>query len=465
MLSFFQNKIYHRLPVFLQNVAISFYGLTWMKRRLGGRFNSFLSDYKSREQYSEEEWYAYQEHRLRSLLVHAFNTVPYYNKVLSDAGLDSETLASFSLNKLSTLPMLQKQTLREQGSSALLSSRLEPGGAFFSSSGSTGTPVRLLFSERMHQEWSAAFEARIRHWAGVTYSDPRGMIGGRMVVHSSQTSGPFYRYNYAEKQTYFSITHLSRQHAADYVDGLVKNKVRYLTGYAISISLLANYINELGISMPPLKAVITSSEKLTPQMRVSIRLAFGCKTYDSWSGIEACGLISECEHGRLHMSPDLGILEVLDETGKPVAPGEIGEVVCTGLLNYDQPLIRYRIGDMVRLGADQHCPCGRHMPVVEEIVGRIDDVVTLKDGRQLSSFNRFFADISGIQEVQVVQTDYSRFELNLVPAAGYSARTEEAIRKMFQDKLGPVDLSINLIDRIPRNSNGKFRAVVSNLKQ
>jgi phenylacetate-CoA ligase len=157
---------------------------------------------------------------------------------------------------------------------------------------------------------------------------------------------------------------------------------------------LARFIQERNLDAPQLKAVITSSEKLTVEMRKTFQDVYQCKTYDSWSGLEACGLVSECEHGSLHMSPDLGILEILDEAGQPVKPGEVGEVVCTGLINYDQPLIRYRIGDRMRLG-NNNCSCGRNMPtVIEEIVGRVEDTVIGQDGREMVRFHGIFIDLA-----------------------------------------------------------------------
>jgi len=94
-----------------------------------------------------------------------------------------------------------------------------------------------------------------------------------------------------------------------------------MTGYAMSNFFLARFFEEMKRETPALKAVITSSEKLTGAMRETFQRVYGCKSFDSWSGLEACGLVSECEHGSLHISPDLGLIELLDEHGKPVAPG------------------------------------------------------------------------------------------------------------------------------------------------
>ena len=300
------------------------------------------------------------------------------------------------------------------GVSSLLSSRREKVGEFYASSGSTGTPTQIVFSNAMHQRWSAAFEARIRNWAGISRFDARGMIGGRKVVQDGISNGPFYRYNFSEKQVYFSAYHISASNAGDYLNGIKKFNVQYMTGYAMSNFFLARFMEEMNLQVPALKAVITSSEKLTPEMRETFKKVYQCKSFDSYSGVEACGLISECESGRLHISPDVGILEIIKEDGTPCKPGETGEVVSTGFINYDQPLIRYRIGDSVTLSNEQNCSCGRSMPIVDEIVGRIEDTVIGRDGREMVRFHSIFINLNSIVEGQIIQHEIDEFEIKVV---------------------------------------------------
>jgi phenylacetate-CoA ligase len=317
----------------------------------------------------------------------------------------------------------------------------------------------------MHQRWSAGFEARIRHWAGIDRFTPRGMIGGRRVIAEGISKPPFYRYNLFEKQVYFSAYHISANSVDDYVDGMKRYGVQYMTGYAMSNYFLARFIQESKIDAPPLKAVITSSEKLTPAMRQVFYDVYRCKTYDSWSGVEACGLVSECEHGSLHISPDIGIIELLDDSGKPVKPGETGEVVCTGLINFDQPLIRYRIGDKMQLG-DRPCACGRSMPVIKEIMGRMEDTVVGKDGREIVRFHGIFIDLPNLIEAQLIQEDYDVFTIKAVASNGTLTEKEQAIiRQRMESQLGKIQLSIEQVSAIPRNPNGKFQAVISKVKR
>lgn len=463
-MSILANKLYSKSPVFLQNIGISMYGYKWKKRRFGGVFADELVKYKNRENSTHQQWNEYQNSELRRLLRHAYQTVPYYAEAFKKVGFNLWELNDMTTEDIQRLPFLEKNELRQYGTSTLLSTKLEKGGAFFASSGSTGTPTQILFSYSMHQRWSAGFEARIRHWAGVHRNSSRGMIGGRRVVPEGDAKPPFYRYNIFEKQVYFSAYHISAANAIDYLKGIKKRNVEYMTGYAMSNFFLARFFQEMKLEVPTLKAVITSSEKLTPDMRKIFEQVYHCKAYDSWSGLEACGLVSECEQGSLHLSPDLGIVEIIDEKGQHVKPGEAGEVVCTGLINFDQPLIRYRIGDVMRLGKNA-CACGRNMPVIDEIIGRVEDTVIGSDGREMVRFHGIFVDLPNLIEGQIIQHTLTSFEIKTVTNGRWTASEGETIRKRMKSQLGDIELRMNEVSEIPRNQNGKFMAVISHVKR
>jgi phenylacetate-CoA ligase len=457
------QKLYGFLPVGLQNLAVSGYGYFWKKRRFGGVFLQKVKEFKDRNFFSYDQWIDYQEKELRKLLVHAFSFVPYYNKIYSQCGIRLNDLQNFRIEQLKYLPIIEKETLRKIGGTELLSTKRSSGRKFFSSSGSTGTPVRILYSKYMHQSWSAAYEVRCRNWAGVTYDAPRAMIGGRRVVHGNPGKSPFHRINWFEKQVYLSIFHLSKENFSHYYKAIKENNVEYVVGYSSSIYLMARFLLELGYPKLKLKAVIGSSEKLTHSMKAIISSAFQCQVYDTWSGIEACALISEHSDGNLYISPDCGIIEFLDRDHNPVDYGSEGEMICTGLLNYDQPLIRYRIGD-IGIPLAPLINQKIQMPRVKEIVGRTDDIITLRDGRKLSSFNRFFADLKGLKEVQVIQIDYDRFILNVVPDLDFDDSDKEALILSLRERLGRVHVEISFVDHIPRGKNGKFKAVISHIR-
>ena len=211
-------------------------------------------------------------------------------------------------------------------------------------------------------------------------------------------------------------------------------------------------------------ALVLSSEQLTPEMKSLLRQAFRARAFEEYGCVENCVLATECEHGRLHVSPDFGILEIVDQQGQAVPPGVEGRILCTSLLNEVQPLIRYEIGDL-GIWSTAYCPCGRkHLPVLEQIVGRLEDLVKGPDGRQMVRFHGIFINLPMVIEGQVIQETLRTFTVKLVVTSGFGNTEEQIIRHRFAERLGKVQVNIQLVQEIPRTERGKFRAVISHLQ-
>jgi len=458
-----QEKIYNNSPVFIQNLLVSAYGYKWMNRRFGGIFKQEYIKAKVRENFTAEQWMNYQNEHLQQILLHAIETVPYYKDSFGKNGFNSDSVKRLSVDTISQLPVLSKEDLRKYGATALLSAKREKGGSFFASSGSTGTPTQIMYSHAMHQRWFGIYELRVRNWAGVSSFVPRGMIGGRRVLPGADAKPPFYRYNFFEKQVYFSAYHINPATVKNYLHGMKHYNVQYMTGYAMSNFFLARFLQDLKIDAPQLKCVITSSEKLTQDMRDTFKEVYGCKTFDGWGSVEACGLITECEHGSMHISPDAGIIEVLDDNMQTVPPGNEGSVYCTGLLNFDQPLIRYKIGDRIILAGNK-CTCGREMPVIQEIAGRIEDVVIGRDGRQMVRFHSIFNGLYSIKRSQVIQETKDDIIVKIVADDKLTKDDILLIKQRIVGQLGEMNINVEEVENIPLTKNGKFQAIVSKLK-
>lgn len=458
------NKLYRFSPIWAQNLGISLYGWHWQKRRFGGVFEQELKAFRERENYDPIQWRDYQTTQLRMLLIHAFETVPFYNEKYKNSGFNVSQFKRFELEDLQRLPFLEKDDLRQFGKTSLLSGKLDKNGAFYSSSGSTGTPTNIYLSKKTHQKWTAGYEARVKNWAGVSKQMVRGMIGGRRILPYSETRPPYYRYNFFERMVYFSAFHISAQTTPNYIEGIRKHNVDFMMGYAMSNYILARFINEGGVKAPQLRAVITSSEKLTMEMREEFRKAYGCESFDTWSGVEACAQISECEHHSLHESPDIGIIELIDEKGMPQTEGKSGEAVCTSLINYDQPLIRYRCGDLLR-PLDLTCSCGRSMRKYDEIIGRIEDVVIGSDGREMVRFHGIFINLPSVIEGQVIQHSLYDFEIKVVCSGQLKEEERVEINRRMESQLGEIRLDIHQVHEIEKGPNGKFKAVISKVNR
>jgi len=450
------DALYARLPLLLQHAAVSAFGAYWYWQRFGPGYRRYVAEYTARDHWSAAEWNAWQRRRLRAVLAGAAREVPYYR----DTWTTAECRAALA-GHLTALPLLGKEPLRADPQAFVWPRRAPRRPLIFHTSGSTGTPIASYWSLAELRRSLAVREVRSAGWAGVSFRDPRATFSGRMVEPDPLSAGPFYRYNAVERQTYLSPFHLRPATARQYVAALQRGGVVWLTGYAVSYYLLARLIVEQGLTVPPLRAVITTSEGVTPAMRQVMEAAYRCRVYEEYSTVENVLFAGECPHGRLHVSPDIGLVEILRPDGTPCAPGEAGAVVVTSLMRRVQPLIRYQLGD-VALWDAAPCPCGRAMPVLQAVVGRVEDVVVGPDGRQLVRFHGVFVDQPHVREGQIIQEALDRIRVKIVPTPGFGPADRADIVARVQRRLGPaVTVVVEPVAAIPRTAAGKFRAVVS----
>ena len=454
----FAEQVYSSSPVRIQNILVSVYGAYWRWVRFGPGFSSEVKGFLAREEFSESQWETWVKARLSSVLEVAANQVPYYRGSWSPAQRRGALQGD-----LLSLPILDKDPIREDPTSFVRADESVRRPRIFHTSGSTGTPIAVHWRTSEYRAALALREARSVRWAGASYGLPRATFSGRLVVPDPDSEGPYYRFNRAERQVYFSAFHLRSDTAAQYVKALHRHRTEWLTGYALSFYLLAQFMLEQGLEPPPLRAVVTTSEKVTPEMRQAMERAFRCRVYEEYSTVENASFACECEEGSLHVSPEAGIIEIVRPDETHCDPAEVGEVVVTGLLRTHQPLVRFRLGDLAAWSADS-CKCGRSMPVLQEVVGRIEDVVTAPDGRKMVRFHGVFIDLPGVRRGQIRQEGREQIRVLLECTDSYEAALNDTVVARVRERLGlQVRVVVQVVDAIPLGPGGKFQAVLSRL--
>ena len=454
------DKIYSHLPVILQDAVVTTYGVYWHWLRFGSGYSKYVQQYQKRERFTIEQWKAWQGECLKVLLPACTNHVPYYR----DHWNEMQKRDALNGN-LRSLPLLEKGPLRADPK-AFLREDMHPFRTQVSlTSGSTGTPISSYFTIPEVRQSLALREVRSAGWAGVSFSMPRATFSGRMVEPDPDSGGPFYRFNAVEKQVYQSAFHLRPDTSLQYIEAMNRHKIKWATGYAVSYYLLARFMLENNIPAPNLRAIITTSEKLTPEMRAVMEQAYSCRIYEEYSTVENAIFASECSDGRLHVSPDVAIVEILRPDGSACDSEEAGEVVVTGLSRVYQPLIRFRLGD-VAMWDSEPCPCGRQMPVIKEVIGRVEDVVIGPDGRQLVRFHGVFVNQHHVHEGQIIQEALNFIRVKVVPTDDFGPQDIQDIVQRVQQRLGEqVRVEVEPVAKIPRTKAGKFQAVISNIKK
>jgi phenylacetate-CoA ligase len=458
-------RLYPQAPVWLQNLGISAYGLAYRHERLGKQFEDGVAEFRSRDQINPHQMQSFVENRLREMLTHALAHVPYYRSAWKTAGYGPSDFAKFRLSDLASLPITPKEDLRARPGDFVatdVSTRTRLHRYY--TSGSTGTPITCYLSSVGHRHFLAAREARSFNWAGVSIREPRSTIGGRRIIPGADAGPPYYRYNLTERQVYFSAFHISPEHVANYVEGFNRYRPKVLTGYAYSHFALARLMLQQGVRLAyKPEALVLSSERVTATMKLVLQEAFQARAYEEYGAVEQCVLATECASGNLHVNTDFGIVEIVDDGGETLPPGKEGRIICTGLLNEAQPLIRYDLGDIGALST-KYCPCGRnHLPLLEGVVGRLEDAVIRPDGRELVRFHGLFIDVPHLLQAQIIQESLSLLRIRVVVNQAFSEDQERLISKRVLERLGPIDIKIDRVDELERNHKGKVRAVISRL--
>jgi len=449
--------VYNWLPVWAQTVAISAYGLKLERLRYGGVHSRVLGELRQSQWLSAEQVRERSEEALTRAVHAAMQDVPWY-------AAQRRTLpARLGISDLSALPILQKEQVRASPE-AFVSARFdrrELHSVF--TGGTTGTPLEILATRETLQS-NFAFFMRFREWAGVPARARVATFAGRTIVPVDD-GAPYSRRNLARNAWLFSSYHLSDATLDTYCDELAAVAPQLIDAYPSSIEPLARHLVGSGRSDIRPTAVITSSETLYPEVRHLVERAMHCRVFDHYGAAEMAAFVTQCEHQRYHVNPEFGVVEIVRD-GEIVPHGESGELVATGFINPAMPLLRYATGDLAAFSAEQACPCGRHFPVLEQIEGRIDDVIVTPEGRRIGRIDPIFKGIDGVYEARVIQDRPAHVVFEYVPVDGFHAERLQPVLDALRARIGvSMEIESRAVARIERTSGGKRRMVVNQLRE
>ena len=455
------RSLYHYLPYSTKTIAASLYGAYLNHWRYGSDTEALISAANDRECWSKAAWKNWQEERLNFILERAATRVPFYRDYWNTQRRNGNNK---SWHYLENWPVLEKETLR-QCPLMFLAEDCDARKMYKeSTSGTTGKPLTLWWSQATVQNWYALFEARWRLWNGVSRNDRWAMLGGQLICPVSQTKPPFWVWNYSLNQLYMSSYHLAPSLLPHYWQAIRKYDIKYIFSYTSSIWALTQYALEASIEIPDLEVVLTNAEPLSSEQKQVMEKVLKCPVRETYGMAEIVGAASECCDEQLHLWPEVGYIELLnaqlDSSGK-----KIGEMICTGLLNADMPLIRYRVGDRASFDDQESlCTCGRLLPRLTGLEGRTDDLLYARDGRMVGRIDPLFKGDFPIRQAQIIQESLEHIRLKYVPAAGYNRKAlENSLLKAIQERLGSMKVTLEPVSQISRTKNGKFRSVISHL--
>lgn len=448
-------QIYNRMPAWSRSAAASVRGFYLNRWRYDRLTEKRVEEILERDYWSENEWREWRENRLSFVLRRAAAQVPFYREQWARRQRAGD---KSSPEYLENWMILEKQTLREN-SAAFVAEDCNRRKMFHDhTSGTTGTSLNIWMSAETVKLWYAMFEARWRGWYGVSRRDRWAILGGQMIAPVSRRRPPFWVWNAPMNQLYLSSYHLAPDLIGFYLAALKRHRVRYILGYPSALYALARQALAESRRDLRMEVVIANAEPLYDFQRAAIEEAFSCPVRETYGMSETVAAAGECERGRLHQWRDAGIIERNENFDK----NETQDFICTGLINPDMPLIRYRVGDC-GVFSDETCDCGRTLPLLKRIEGRTDDILYTRDGRRVGRLDPVFKSDLPIKEAQIIQESLEKILVKFVPAIDYDARDGNELTKRLRERMGDVEIDLRRVAEIPRTTRGKFRAVICNL--
>jgi len=402
-----------------------------------------------------------QVQRLRTLLLHVAGHVPYYRQVFRDSGFNPATVTG--LDALEQLPLLTKGLIRAHLEDFKADDARDL--ARFNTGGSSGEPlIFFIGKERISHDVAAKWRAT--RWWGVDIGDPEIVVWGSPIELGAQDRLRALRDRLLRTQL-LPAFEMSEQKLDHFIAVIRAMRPRMLFGYPSAISHIARHaqkraqpMNDLGIQV-----AFVTSERLYDDQRDIIASTFGCRVANGYGGRDAGFIAHECPQGGMHITAEDIIVEILDSTGRPLAPGQPGEVVITHLATREFPFIRYRTGDVAVLD-DKPCRCGRGLPLLREIQGRTTDFVVAADGTVMHGLALIYIlrDQPGVEAFKIIQESLERTRVLVVPNSAFDEATRAAVQTGLARRLGSgVDIVVELVEEIAAEKSGKFRYVVSHV--
>jgi phenylacetate-CoA ligase len=419
-----------------------------------------LADMEAADRLSASALHDLQRTRLRAFIDACYRDVPFVRRRMDEYNIRPGEIAG--PEDLQRLPLLTKQDvrryrqeLRSSGGRRLTS---------FATGGSTGEPLIFDLGKRRIAA-RVACRQRVARWWGVSIGDPEVALWGSPIELTRQDWIRSVRDRFLASRL-LSAFDMTTERMTQYLDVLEAQGCRQLFGYPSAIYFLCVHaerqhrdLRHIGI-----RVAFTTGEVLLPYQRDLISRTLSCPVADGYGGRDSGFVAHECPQGGMHVLTDAVVLEVVDDEGRPVAPGQRGQLVVTDLYSEDAPFIRYATGDVGAMSTSV-CSCGRALPLLQRIEGRSNDAVIAPDGRAINALALIYAlrEINGIEQYRVVQQRVDRFAVELVCTPAYERESgEERIRTAWSSLLrAPVHAVFEYRSHIPTDPRGKFRHIVS----
>jgi phenylacetate-CoA ligase len=439
------KEIFKISHVFFQNSAISLYNMYQYKMRHGGYYKKY------REYYSNVE-FLNTEQILEEVAVKKNAFFKYVQE-------NSSWYHEIDVHKIESIPILEKKDIINNLD--IIRTVNEKDGLVSLTGGTTGASMKVIYTKKDMQERFAILDHfRAKH--GYELGKKTAWFSGKNLISQKDIKkGICSHYDFINKIRFYSTFHINQNNFDVYWDSLIKFKPEFIVGFPSSVYEICEIADSKGLRLNyKVKIFFPTAETVLPKHREVIGRVLGCKLVDQYASSEGAPFILECTKGNLHIHPLTGIFEVVDEY---MQPAEEGELLVTSFTTHGTPLIRYRVGDRIKLDTlNKQCDCGSSFPLVDKIEGRSTDyILSPTHGKvNLGNISNSTKDVIGVIQFQVIQQELNHVKVLVVATTNFSLAEKNKFKTSLAERFGDqIAIELKIVNEITKEKSGKFRLV------
>lgn len=430
----------------------------------GGHFRLYLDELERQQWLPLEQIREVQLRKLRRLADHCARNVPYYQRLFRRHGFDPAGVRS--LEDLAQLPPLTKADLQAHRRD-LMATNMPPSEFLPNRSGGSSGVVTQFFLDHRCLDYARAAQYRYYRWIGFRPGDRQALIWGSPIDLGKARQFVRRIRSFFLNKLWLDANRLTEISLDRYLERLRRFRPKIVVGYATALWFCAEYLLARGARLPSLSGVVSTAEVLPTHKREIIETGFGVKVYDRYGCGEMKDIAQQCGlSSHSHVNADNVLVEFLEDD-RPVPFGAIGEVVATNLNNYAMPLLRYRQGDLGH-AVTQPCPCGRGLPLMSVVSGRVYEVLALPDGQRVHAalLNHIMYGLPGVRQYQIIQETLERLVCRIIRGPEFRTDTSSRIRSEIRRCLGPqIHVEFEYPTHIEPTASGKHQFICSKIAQ
>lgn len=447
------------------------------------------------ERWSLDELKQYQFSKLKKILNHAYETVPFYRKRFDEIGLIPDNIRHDE--DIIPIPPTTKEDIMLNFPEGITTQGMDrTQWKYVASSGTTRQIMGIHDFRKANINWAAGLRAHKlagNHTIGKKWMEipphmctnicgiddsgngeklfSQKMVSLLLKGNYRDLGQHFYQYIYRQRQNIYRRitlpsfgtegTNIPEKEVSAYIDSIKKYRPHTLEGLPLYLYTFAKYLIKKSLPPPKVGVIKPFGGSMTSIMKKTIEKAFGCEVNDTYGCSEMGFIACDCEkHEGLHLFMDLYHVEVYRD-GKPVVPGELGKLYITDLENVAMPWIKYDVGDVGRYFIEDH-GCGRKS-IRLQVEGRVEDTLSNSRGELFTSDQvfDFFHGFKEIDNFQLVEKSKGNFDLLCVPNNGADVNKERIIQEFKNFYSTDIVVKLYPVKTIKAEDGGKFRFVKS----